>query len=244
MSFSMLRLARIAICVAVGLGVLPFAVSSEASGLNFGVSTCGPAAGHSAAFACDRNDGADKYVGSFVAPFAVPKLLGMTAAVLVCFPTNTLPDWWRLYQAGSCRQTSASADFVSPPGTCVDYWSTAGGATGGLVGYWPAANGFELWIDGVVDSAQAGPIVRGTEYFVFRLTVDHAGSSGAGACAGCDAPGSILFAGLTLHRMGDYDIGFGNADRSNVVTWQGGGNGCYALPVRNRTWGAIKSLYR
>ena len=30
----------------------------------------------------------------------------------------------------------------------------------------------------------------------------------------------------------------------NVITWQGAGANCAAVPVRNRTWGQIKSLYR
>ena len=31
---------------------------------------------------------------------------------------------------------------------------------------------------------------------------------------------------------------------SNIVTWQGVGADCNAVPVRNATWGAVKSLYR
>lgn len=93
------------------------------------------------------------------------------------------------------------------------------------------------------------PFEAGVEYYAFRLLLSQENSVGAGACGGCDAPVCIVMNQLTIGQpagMGDYVLQSA-ADR-NYVTWQGGdigGAGCpIATPARNRTWGAIKSLYR
>jgi hypothetical protein len=213
-----------------------------AGGLNLGVSTCGPSASHSISFACDGNEGSDEIVGSVVSPYTVSKLLGIEAQIWVCFPSEVQPDWWRVDPPG-CRSTSVTADLISPPGSCFDYWAAAGGATGGITSFDLAGNGFRILIDATVDSAKAGPIATGTEYFLFRLIIAHAKTTGPGACAGCSIPANLTFASLGLRVIGQDYFSFSSVDRNNVVTWQGGGS-CYALPVRNRTWGAVKSLYR
>jgi hypothetical protein len=95
-----------------------------------------------------------------------------------------------------------------------------------------------------VDSSRAGPILSGSEYFLFNLMLDNTTTVGASACAGCSEPATVVFSGLLLQRLGQYPIGFSFPDRSNVVTWQSASASCRPEPARNRTWGAIKALYR
>jgi hypothetical protein len=39
-------------------------------------------------------------------------------------------------------------------------------------------------------------------------------------------------------------IGNPSSPGSNIVTWQGIGPNCQAVPVKNATWGQVKTLYR
>jgi hypothetical protein len=39
-------------------------------------------------------------------------------------------------------------------------------------------------------------------------------------------------------------IGNASSPGSNIVTWQGAGPSCLAVPTKNVTWGQVKSLYR
>lgn len=83
----------------------------------------------------------------------------------------------------------------------------------------------------------------GTEYYAFRITIDAQKTTGAGACGGCSVPATIVLNEIVLD---------GNAiDRlttplsNTCLRWQAAGTTpCSATPIRNTTWGAIKSFYR
>ena len=83
----------------------------------------------------------------------------------------------------------------------------------------------------------------GTEYYAFRLTIDAQKTTGAGACGGCGVPATIVLNEIMLDAF--------TVDRlttplaNTCLRWQAAGvTPCSATPVRNTTWGAIKSFYR
>lgn len=88
----------------------------------------------------------------------------------------------------------------------------------------------------------------GTEYFAIALRISNTKTIGAGNCLGCADAACIVFNKIDVLSFGSpqatltSDIGSGSP---SSITWQGGaGANCAAVPVRNTTWGQIKSFYR
>jgi hypothetical protein len=70
---------------------------------------------------------------------------------------------------------------------------------------------------------------------------------GAGACGGC--AGSVCLViqmlNVTTPVLGNnMFLSGGTTPGSNMATWQGSGADCNLVPVRNRSWGEVKALYR
>ncbi len=212
--------------------------------LELGWETCGNTTPADLRFACDRNEGSHVLVGSFRPTSPIARFDGFWAQVQVCFPGGAIPDWWRMVNAGSCRPGSASANFTAPAGECADDYSTVRGAVGAVVGWWtgdPGSNTFAMVLQARVDSSRADPLVLGTDYFLFNLVIDDARTIGSSPCSGCLEPAAITFAWLQT----DVGVGISGGGPGSVVTWQGPTSTCYAaIPVRGRTWGAVKALYR
>ena len=88
------------------------------------------------------------------------------------------------------------------------------------------------------------------EYYIQRILITNARSTGVGACSGCQDGACIVLNSTLLTQpagVGDYLLT--NPLNRNWVQWQGGAGdvpgGCpAATPTQNRTWGAVKSLYR
>ena len=108
----------------------------------------------------------------------------------------------------------------------------------------------------------------GQEVFAFQLRINHARTTGLGACSGCSEPICISWSWGGILRP--QDSGFGASimgsdtpNNGSNVTWQTGAVastqgtcrlppahcGTFVLcesvtPSRTPTWGTIKSLYR
>ena len=231
--------------------------SASAAGLNLSWTDCGITGTENRNVACTANTGSSVLVGSFVAPTGLATVTGFAAIVDVETATPTLPAWWDI---GGCRLGTSmvhSASFLSFA-TCFDYF--AGGAGGSGVYLRPGhpevtelnrARIKEGWAL-PAGSGGIGPIDVDTETYAFNITITNARSVGLGACAGCLTETCIVFNEiLVTNAPGDPN---GNTTMINpalraFVTFQGwsgtGENACYAVtPVRNRTWGSVKSLYR
>jgi hypothetical protein len=71
------------------------------------------------------------------------------------------------------------------------------------------------------------------------------GDANSGACAGCSTGACIVLNSVELVRLpgaigGNVTL---TTPGSNFATWQAGA-ACVTVPVRNRTWGQVKALYR
>ena len=163
---------------------------------------------------------------------------------------SALPSWWSFKNVGSCRPTSltASANFTGGVYSCGDPW--LGGASGGLTSY--ITNYFgdarRVHIDVVyaVPQANAAQLDSPNEYLGFMLKINGAKTVGTGACDGCLTPVCVVWNWLGLDGLNGTYIHTSFPLDHNYVTWQGGvvSGGCpAATPVRNRTWGQLKSLY-
>ncbi len=205
---------------------------------------CGAGRGTHRTFACDNNAGADTLVVSFVPNFNFPSLAEARISGFVCFRDNTPPDWWQVLGAGSCRLGGLAGATVSPQGGCEPAWDAEGGSTVTLTRIpYTTLNGFTFGLSVTVgDSARARDLVIGHEYALARLVLDHSQTTGPGACAGCSRGAEIAIDFVWFFTTDGRNLGESSGD---YVTWQDPTITCLAVvPVVNRTWGSIKSLYR
>jgi hypothetical protein len=159
-----------------------------------------------------------------------------------------LPDWWRYKIIGACRQTALSIAAQDGP-NCPDLF--AGQASMNIAAYQlglQGANAARILSVNAVPQAAVVDLLGGQEYGIAQWTITNVKTAGNGACAGCLAPGCIVFnsANLTTESgANDTKLTQAMGPGTNYAMWQGGGYGCpFVVPVRTVTWSAVKSLYR
>ena len=233
---------------APGVSLRWTACSGEGTGLN------------NKTFACASNAGTNLLVTSFELPSDLAQVSGNELVLDFLSQSATLPAWWDMKNAGSCRQTSLTFNTVADVNNtvCVD-WGL-GGTSGGIGSYTTGTPPSMGTIDPSLSAqhrrcviALAVPptalqdLVAGTEYFACNLLVNNLKSVGTGSCAGCTEPICIVFnsCNVTTPVLAN-NILIGNASSagSNIVTWQGTGPDCQLVPTKNKTWGQVKALYR
>ncbi len=196
---------------------------------------------------CSSNAGnALDLVVSCVVPMPFDNFVAAMSVIDVQTASATLPDWWRM-DAGGCRAGAFTVEgdaAVSP--SCPTIWDSFSGMISAgyeQIGVLGSNNG-RFVVATAIPAPGTLPGDGTTEYGVARIRIQRVHSTGAGACAGCD-----VHAMLTLREVQfQNDTGIGNMRFFNPaidvtslsVTYEGQ----YPVPTRNRTWGAIKSLYR
>ena len=234
--------------------------SGQHGAINLFWDDCGASGSLRKTFACDTNTGAHVLVGSFIAPGYLVSVSGWTASLELQSACPAYPDWWKM-RTGYCRNGSlnSSFDFTSGPTSCFDYWQ--GGAMGMVSMDDPAGRGAVVTLQCAwpVLDPRAGPIEEGTHVYAFKMVVNNAKTVGPGSCAGCQDDLCLVLKSILIHQTPgtpEGDRWLGNPDLSQVAAWQGGSwswnhlqpggvcTGDCPTPVRARTWGQIKSLYR
>lgn len=221
-------------------------------------------------FACDADDGISTIVGSFRLDAPLTDVNGLRCTLLLSTTPPCdgpgpcrgydLQSWWRV-DPGGCRDggLSASTDFSAPPFTvgtgCVNAWYRKY-PIGGVQNYtYPVVDSYwgvyndrvrvNLSFDLLLQSIS---LVPGTEYYAFRIDIDHAGTI-AGACAGCCVPLFVMWDRIVLHTgpiSNTGDVVIPHYSYPGFLAWQWGPNtvACGPTPARHTTWGRIKSQYR
>src|SRR5262249_36835045 len=200
---------------------------------------------------------------SFVLGANLPQTIGLEIVLDLASASPSLPAWWDLFNAGACRQSSLSADFIAADPLCPDW--AHGQSLGGLASYCTLAgqcsdhptdpNLARIKVAVAVAPNFARDLTAGTEYFGFNMGIDFATTVGPGSCGGCTIPVCIVLNSINVVQKGGLHaqtLTTGTGPGSNFVAWQGGGmpsghglTGCPAATATRRpTWGALKSLYR
>lgn len=223
-----------------------------AQGVNLYWNDCG--GGTNAAinqtFACDTNVG-DPLVMflSVVSPYEVPQFVAVEASVDVLVSGGSLPPWWQL-GAGQCRDGAMRAtcdpnEFGTP--ACPDIWDGAQPISVYQVTSAPVTWAFRFRFAAAVQ--YPSPISTaevGQELVVGLVRVTRDKSTGPGACDGCLAGACFVAEQVKLMQpAGLGDLLLTSPATNNWVQLNGGigWQNCY-VPNVNRTWGAIKTLYR
>jgi hypothetical protein len=250
---------RIALAVLAAL-VFSAASALAAPGINLNVDDC--AAGTPTNVvneACTTNSGTSfVLIGSVVLPPVTVSHFSGAESILDIQTENNVPvpDWWR---ADVCRSYGfvPTGDPVAIGGSCPTLWDTyapAGTTLTAVIADGAPPNRIRFLIDSVLDDATAtNASVTGdgtTERSVFRLTVTRIQTVGDGSCIGCFHPACIVLNEINVRSQGQAPenwLRITAAATSRYVTYNGGLASAVCpddVPVRMKTWGAVKAFYR
>jgi hypothetical protein len=231
---------------------------SLASGLNLSITGSAALAdcwaglaSSSATFACNSNTGsAFVCVGSVIPATDVNHFISASVVVDIQVNGATLPPWWQT-QSGQCRQSQISLSF-DPSGlgaSCPPIWLTNPTPIQTVQNGVNGPNRLRvLGIAAVLPADEQVVLADGTEYAVFKLNIGRAKTIGAAPCVGCNTGAAIVLNEIKLGQPagapgGDERVT--NQADNYCNTMQSGAPVCPgATPTHNRTWGAVKSLYR
>ena len=235
-------------------------VASAAAGVGLRWLSCNGDGGQAnRAFACNSNTGTNNLVGTFELGENLPGVVGTEIVIDLASADPTLPAWWAFKNVGTCRATSLVMNSTISPAAinCADWAS--GAAAGGIGAYNIGARGANtarIVAALAVAADAAADLGPGQEYFSFNILINNAKTVGTGNCAGCQTPICIVFNSVNVvppaPAVGVKLTGPSNGTDADFATWQGGAGvvvggvtGCgAATPTSNKTWGAVKSLYR
>lgn len=204
------------------------------------------------AFSCDTNVGSHTLVCGLTVGTPIDSVLGIEVVVDLQHSAPTLPDWWAL--AGSdCRAGALRGDTnFGTLNTCVNFWQTT--VAGGLLSYTAGmprggVNQARMVFGFSVPSNQPRVLLANEMYYAARIVLDNRATS---TCDGCSGAACLVLNSILIHRpprpegVPTTDVlvtapGFAEA---NWAGWQTTTANCQAVPVRNKTWGAVKALYR
>jgi hypothetical protein len=238
-------------------GVLPAwrptpASAAEALHLSWGDCDTGSASVHDNPFTCATDVGSASLYCAFSLASPVDQVVGLELVVDLQHSAASLPDYWLLGPYPDCRhdQLTASLDF-SLTTACTDP-AFAGAAVQGFLPGQPGGLSSQARIKAVafVPSPQTRSFSADTLYDALRLVLSYNLTVGSGSCGGCSGPACLVLNSILLRRVsgapgGDIMVTAAAPANGNWVTWRGGvGANCQLVPVRARTWGSIKSLYR
>ena len=223
---------------------------AHSAGVNLCWTSCaGDGGTQNKAFACNTNVANHDMVASFVLDANLDQVIIDELVVDLSTASATLPDWWRMFTAGSCRNTSLSILFHD--GTaCPDLFSGMGSMN--IASYQVGLHGPNSARISSVNAMQvagAVDLLAGQEYGVAKWRINSQKTVGIGSCDGCAIPACITFNSARITTVGNAStvlLTTAANPGSNFITWQGGaGTNCPgATPTKNSTWGGVKSLYR
>jgi len=226
--------------------LLVVASASMAQGLNLSFTDCGPAGLTTVVVNCNSNAGvviavnASAYLSAPMAQFAAATAIIDVRAGGV----GGLPPWWQT-RAGQCRANAVGMSFDPNVNatSCADLWQ--GNPNLQVTDVQQGLNGPDHVRFIGVAAIPAGSeiaIEPGSELWVCRLTINKANTL---TCAGCALPSSMVLNELYLQDPSAPAQKITNPADNYCVGLSGGAASCPgATPATNRTWGAVKNLYR
>lgn len=230
------------------------AESSLAAGINLSWDDCGTYGVANRTFACNANVATAgvayvSFTPTYQSGFATTRTMVFDLAAA----SSTLPGWWQ-FAGGGCRSGAlgVSGSFDMGPFNCSDMWTgvPATTSTAYSAGFGGIPNRARLVVTTQIAEVVALPTnYAEMEWYALRLTLSGAKTVGTNSCGGCATPVCLVLNSLRLDSIAPGDVPtvtLTSPLQRNWVTWQGGAvaGGCpAATPVRNRTWGMLKSSY-
>ncbi len=182
-----------------------------------------------------------------------PQLAALQAQFDIQDETGPLPDFWA-FETGGCNAPYLSV-ISTKPSTCGvlanSPWVPATDAQGFVLDYVRAGNRAHAEVVMTTLPTSAQNLASDADYFLFGLGIseDSFNNSPPG-CSGCGDKVSVVFNSVKMESSApgvnvealivDQAGSFGNCGSVNGA----GAGTCAATPTQNKTWGAVKSLYR
>jgi hypothetical protein len=179
-----------------------------------------------------------RFQGTFRSVVSIPDFNGCTSVVDITW-AGPVPSYWEIDYPG-CNTGALSIMNPTAVAPCAAPNIFDNSFSGGGFSFdHTSLNKRRLRIDWATGTPSPPSVTAGALYPAFQLTFDPDQGVLQG-CTGCDLPASLTLvsvevAGFTAGE--DYVIT--TTDVRNTITWQSG-----PTPVQNKTWGAIKALYR
>jgi len=241
------RVVPLALLAATLAAILATSAPARAQGLSLSWQDCRAGIGaDDPAYDCSANINSLDLFPSVRLAARVDSVFAMELVIDVDVLQDPMPPWWQA--PDSCRQSGWSADTVRPLG-CRDAW--AGRGTASYQGWIPGTPGGSsrhgrLLVAAVAQPGQMTALGPDTAYSTCRVRLHESNPLN---CPGCTTPACLVFNSLLIRRLPGSSIeqiflSSPEATASTMVTLQGVGADCQAVPVKRRTWGAVKALYR
>jgi hypothetical protein len=247
------------------LGVAFLALSAapvSAAGLSLTWDACATNAGAASDKVLDCADpsGIAQLFGVFNSPSALPADgLQLDFSIDLQVSGATLPDFWNfntMITPAACNDGVLL--FSSRPGTVIcsaaNPWlgPQTGCGCDEVIHYRPNHGGSNRGrLLGLVSRPSSPGIAANTNYYGFHLEfISTVAVEAGGACAGCSESVAIVWNSALIRTTPSAGVDptsvpiSGAGIASNCATVNGATSICAATPARNRTWGALKSLYR
>ena len=236
--------------LAVMLLALAASAAQAQSGLNLAWDQCILGAGvQDKVFACNTNTGAAFTMhASVIVPEAMTKFAATSCVLDIHVDDAGLPPWW-MTTTGQCRAGAIGISFDSSNNVtdCGQLWQTQNPLVVSTVQQ--GGNGpNRLRIIGTAAVPAGSELIvpaDNAELWVCRITISRAAT--VGACnTGCALGACIVLNEMYMQQPSLPAYRVTNEATSRWVTWNGGGGtDCPTdTPTMNRTWGAVKGLYR
>ena len=225
------------------------------SGLTMYWDNCSDGGANQKTFACAVNTGSDIFYVSVVIPSSMPSFAASSAIIDMTFEDAGIPAWWQTL-GGQCRANAIGMTFdpLNFTTNCGDVWQ----GSANLSVFQPqqgtnvqghGANTLRLNSGAAIPAgSEIALTADGSELVVGKVTITHSKTVGTGACAGCTTPVCIVLNECKLQQpagVGDFTVLNEAAGKTRSLTFNGTPANCPTnTPTQNRTWGAVKSLYR
>jgi hypothetical protein len=231
------------------------ASGAHAEGINLYWNDCSPFRGGAGVTGitndCASNTGSLVLVASFVPQAGITGLVEVEGTILLTLGAASVPAWWQMQPLG-CRANSISMSFNFPGLTaCTRAWSDGHELGGYAYDLSPPCcalpNMARLRMAGAVTAADSVAVSSSNEYYAFEMFIDRKKSVGTGSCTGCATAACIELRSIALSQANRLtsEPAITQADQNRFITYNGANVAdCAATPVRNRTWGALKAIYR
>jgi hypothetical protein len=232
------------------------AAAPAAAGVNLSWNDCGAFGISATRLACTSNVGKLTLVLSVTPQSDVPLALTMETLIDIGTSGAAISPWWDMRNRNGCRANSCSAGFsFGNLANCEDPWM--GLAIGGYdYAISPLSdtdnnnpNRARIYAVCALPSASPVRLEAGKEYYLCEVLIDMAKTVGVGSCPGCtdDAIFTAQYAKISEpDGSPDGNPTYTTTDNGSCVRTNAfpTAEQCSSLPVRNRTWGSLKAMYR
>ena len=246
---------RSLLSVGVVAAMLLFASAAVADEVQLTWNSCLADGGaNNIAFACNSNTGNRAIVAAAKLTTDLLEVLSDEVVIdLVATTAPALPDWWALRDNAplgytACRNGALSIATQDGPG-CPDIFALQGSMN--IAAFQPdkviPGSARILSVNAVPSTDPVNLIVAEAPdgvWAIGRWTINNARTLGTPSCAGCATPVCIVFNSVNITVVGNTNNRLVTGGVNDRITFQGAGADCNSVPVKNVSWGRVKSLYR